>query len=567
MATQPALALGAAIVTALSGWASAEAATPPAQRTPAQPALIRSCAELPTRFSYPQTSLQVATVVPGGSASVAGQPIGPHCLVQGKMHERVSPVDGQTYAIGFEMRLPADWNGRFLYQGNGGIDGAVVPAFGAVNGGAAATNALAQGFAVISSDAGHSGAQNPLFGLDPQARLDYGYQAVGKLTPMAKALIRSAYDKDPDYSYIGGCSNGGRHVLVAAARYADQYDGFLAGDPGYNLPQSALAQLYAVQQYSRVTTSQDLASGFTLPERQLVANAVLAKCDALDGAKDGLIQSTAACQKAFKLSRDVPTCKGERDGTCLSADQKDVIGKLFAGVRDAKGKPLSASFPFDAGIPGANWADWKFVASITNRDPPAMAFIFQTPPADASVLRDMRGFAMNFDVNRDGPKIYATAAPYNEASMSFMTPPNATQMADLKRTGGKLLVYHGTSDPIFSSNDTAAWYDGLRKSSRGDASGFARYYEVPGMNHCRGGMATDQFDMLTSLVNWVEKGEVPEAIVATARGAGNPAGVNPELPAGWAADRSRPLCPYPQIARYDGKGDMEKASSFSCKRP
>ncbi len=567
MTRQPALLLGAAIATSLAGWATTEAATPPVQRSPALPAVIRSCAELPTRFSFPQTSLQGATVVPGGTASVSGRPIGAHCLVTGKMNERVSPVDGQTYAIGFEMRLPVDWNGRFLYQGNGGIDGAVIPAFGAVNGGAADTNALAQGFAVISSDAGHSGQQNPLFGLDPQARLDYGYQAVGSLTPMAKALIRSAYDKDPDFSYIGGCSNGGRHVLVAAARYADQYDGFLAGDPGFNLPQAALAQLYAVQQYSRVATSQDLESGFTLPERQLVANAVLAKCDALDGAKDGLIQSTAQCQKTFSLGRDVPTCAAGRDGTCLTKDQKDVIGKLFAGVRDAKGKPLSPSFPFDAGIPGANWADWKFVASVTNRDPPAMAFIFQSPPAPASTLRDMRSFALGFDVNRDGPKIFATAAPYNEASMSFMTPPNATQMADLKRTGGKLLVYHGTSDPIFSSNDTAAWYDGLRKSSRGDASAFARFYEVPGMNHCRGGIAADQFDMLTSLVDWVEKGQAPEAIVATARGAGNPAGVNPELPAGWAADRSRPLCPYPQVARYDGKGDMEKASSFSCKRP
>jgi pimeloyl-ACP methyl ester carboxylesterase len=567
MTRQPALLLSAAIATSLAGWATTEAATPPVQRSPALPAVIRSCAELPTRFSFPQTSLQGATVVPGGTASVAGRPIGTHCLVTGKMNERVSPVDGQTYAIGFEMRLPAEWNGRFLYQGNGGIDGAVVPAFGAVNGGAAATNALAQGFAVISSDAGHSGRQNPLFGLDPQARLDYGYQAVGSLTPMAKALIRSAYDKDPDYSYIGGCSNGGRHVLVAAARYADQYDGFLAGDPGFNLPQAALAQLYAVQQYSRVTTSQDLESGFTLPERQLVANAVLAKCDALDDAKDGLVQSTAQCQKTFNLGRDVPTCSSARDGACLTKDQKDVIGKLFAGVRDAKGKQLSPSFPFDAGIPGANWADWKFVASVTNRDPPAMAFIFQSPPAPASTLRDLRGFALGFDVNRDGPKIFATAAPYNEASMSFMTPPNATQMADLKRTGGKLLVYHGTSDPIFSSNDTAAWYDGLRKTNRGDARGFARYYEVPGMNHCRGGPSTDQFDMLTSLVNWVEKGEAPEAIVATARGAGNPAGVNPELPADWAADRSRPLCPYPLIARYDGKGDIEKAASFSCKRP
>ncbi len=442
-----------------------------------------------------------------------------------------------------------------------------LPAVGAVSGGGAQTHALAQGFAVLSSDAGHAGNQNPLFGLDPQARLDYGYQAVGTLTPMAKALIREAYAKLPDRSYIGGCSNGGRHVLVAAARYADQYDGFLAGDPGFNLPQAALAQLVGVQQYSRVATSEDLSTGFTLAERQTVATKVLEKCDALDGAQDGLIQSTARCQRVFDLKRDVATCTGNRDGTCLTTEQKEVVATLFRGVRNSAGRQLYASFPFDAGITGTDWAGWKFVASVTNRDPPAMAFIFQTPPADKAVLQDTRAFAMGFNVDRDAGKIFATAAPYNEASMSFMTPPEPTRLSALKRSGGKLMVYHGTSDPIFSSNDTAAWYDGLRKSSGGDASGFARYFEIPGMNHCSRGPATDQFDMLSALVDWVEKGQAPDSVVATARGAGNPGGVNAELPAGWAPDRTRPLCPYPQVATYDGKGDIERASSFSCKRP
>ena len=151
------------------------------------------------------------------------------------MFDRVSTVDGKSYAIGFEMRLPDAWNGRFFYQANGGTDGSVVTASGGFGGGPA-TSPLAQGFAVISSDAGHNAAQNPTFGIDPQARLDYGYQAVAKLTPMAKAVIQTAYGKGPDRSYFGGCSNGGRHTLVAASRYADQYDGFLVGDPGLRLP-------------------------------------------------------------------------------------------------------------------------------------------------------------------------------------------------------------------------------------------------------------------------------------------------------------------------------------------
>src|SRR5206468_11594594 len=148
--------------------------------------------------------------------TVAGNPVTAHCQITGTMFNRVSTVDGQSFAIGFEMRLPNAWNGRFFYQANGGTDGSVVTATGPVNGGGGLTHALAQGFAVISSDAGHNAAQNASFGVDPQARLDYGYQAVAKLTPMAKSVIQTAYGKGPDRSYIGGCSNGGRHTMVAA---------------------------------------------------------------------------------------------------------------------------------------------------------------------------------------------------------------------------------------------------------------------------------------------------------------------------------------------------------------
>jgi feruloyl esterase len=149
--------------------------------------------------------------------------------------------------------------------------------------------------------------------------------------------------------------------------------------------------------------------------------------------------------------------------------------------------------------------------------------------------------------------------------MSFMTPPNPTDMSTLKNRGGKILVYHGVSDPIFSVNDTTAWYDGLQAANGGDASNFARVFRVPGMNHCSGGPATDQFDVLTPLVQWVEQGQAPARIVASARGAGNAGGANADLPAAWSATRTRPLCPYPQVARYNGSGDIESADNFSCR--
>jgi feruloyl esterase len=161
-------------------------------------------------------------------------------------------------------------------------------------------------------------------------------------------------------------------------------------------------------------------------------------------------------------------------------------------------------------------------------------------------------------------KVNATSTVYTESAMSFMTPPNPSNLGALKNRGAKMLVYHGTSDPIFSSDDTTAWYEALRTANAGDASNFARFFRVPGMNHCSGGPATDQFDMLTPLVNWVEKGQVPESVVASARGSGNAGGVNADLPAAWSAARTRPLCAYPKVARYKGSGSVEDAASFTC---
>ncbi|MFC5479122.1 tannase/feruloyl esterase family alpha/beta hydrolase [Massilia suwonensis] len=532
------------------------------QLAPAVGATLASCTDLATRISYPEAVITAATSVPAGTLSIAGKPVAQHCLVTGQLARRTSPVDGQAYAIGFEMRLPTNWNGRFFYQANGGVDGSVVTATGPVGGGGPLENALNLGFAVISSDAGHQ-APTPFFGIDPQARVDYGYQAVGKLTPMAKNIIQTAYGKGPDRSYIGGCSNGGRHAMVAAARYAEQYDGFLVGNPGYRLPLAAIANIAGGKTYaSLASTPGDLTTGFTQAERALVSNAVLGKCDALDGSADGLIQDTGACQKAFDLNRDVPTCTGARDGTCLSADQKTKIAGLFAGAKTESGTTIYTSFPYDSGFGTAGWASWKFASPI-DRDSGAAAFIWSVPPEDRATFNG-RDYVLNANLDALLARINATSATYPENALSFMVPPNASNLGTLKNRGAKMLVYHGTSDPIFSSDDTTSWYESLRAANSGDASNFARFFRVPGMNHCSGGPATDQFDMLTPLVNWVEKGQAPDSVTASARGAGNAGGVNADVPAGWAANRTRPLCAYPKVARYKGSGSIEDAANFSC---
>lgn len=570
-ATTIAAALAALLLAACSDNDSPPAAdnppvTPPVQALPqlgaATGASMASCADLAARLTYPDTTISAVNAIAAGTISVGGKPVPAHCQVLGEMLRRTSPVDGKSYAIGFEMRLPLNWNGRFFYQANGGVDGSVASALGPVGGGGPLDNALNQGFAVISSDAGH-GAPTPFFGIDPQARLDYGYQAVGKLTPMAKAVIKAAYGKAPDRSYIGGCSNGGRHTMVAAARYADQYDGFLVGDPGFRLPLAAIANIAGGKTYAALaSTPGDLGTGFTQAERALVSNAVLGKCDALDGAADGLVQDTKACQAAFDINRDVPSCGGARDGTCLTTAQKSGIAALFAGAKTESGKPIYTSFPWDAGLATNGWASWKFSSPI-DRDAGAVGLIWQVPPEDPATF-DGRSFVLNGSLDTMLAKINATNGIYTENALSFMTPPNPSNLAALKNRGAKMLVYHGTSDPIFSSDDTTSWYEALRTANGGDAANFARFFRVPGMNHCSGGPATDQFDMLTPLVAWVEKGQAPDTVTAAARGSGNAGGVNADLPANWSASRTRPLCAYPKVARYKGSGSVDDAANFSC---
>ena len=549
-----------------------EGSAVPTRLSAAQGAALRVCDGLPATFSHAATRIDSAVQTAAGPVVPNGHAVPAHCLVKGRMQERKGS-DGQDYAIGFEMRLPLVWNGRFYYQANGGIDGVVQPALGALGGGPV-TGALAQGFAVISSDAGHTGRQNPRFGADPQARANYGYQAVGTLTPMAKALIAAGYGKGPDRSYIGGCSNGGRHALVAAARHGDQFDGYLVGAPGYRLPNAALAQLWAAPQWQTLATPgatmahpfnptariPDLGSALLATERQTVARAVLERCDALDGARDGIVSNTAACQAAFNLARDVPTCSGDRNGQCLTAAQKQLLAAVHAGGQTSAGQSIYSSFPWDAGIATANWAQWKFVNSQVLD--PAAGYIFMTPP------RSLDPFKVDI---ADGYRaIFASDASFTESADAVITPPSKNDpqnLVPLRARGAKMLLYHGVSDAIFSHDDTVAYMQRLGSVLGSGSADFARYFPVPGMAHCSGGPATEQFDALAPLVRWVETGEAPVSLAARARGPANAGGVNTEVPAEWAAARSRALCPWPSVSRYRGSGSLDDAGSFSCLAP
>lgn len=546
----------------------------------ASPALSAglSCSALPKALNGKSLTL-------GEAKMVADDPNAPaYCLIQGKAGERTG-VDGKTYAIGFEMRLPVAWNGRFLHQVNGGNDGEVIPAIGDGKNLNAVRDlsALARGFAVLSSDSGHDGkdptnkpaglAAGAMFGFDPKARSDYGYAADATMAVTGKQIIARYYGSAPHHSYMMGCSNGGRHAMVAATRLADQYDGFVAGNPGFNLPRAGLQHAWDVQAFRAV--DPDIKKALTREDMALISAKILEKCDALDGLADGMVQDVKACQAAFKIE-DL-TCK---DGAnqCLPANKVAAINKIMSGPHNSKGEQLYSEWAYDASMNGADWRMWKLESPI----PPwgnnpiiavmgssSLGQIFTTPPVEVkgepSALID---YLSHFDFDKDAPKIYAKGkevlngktVAYNESAMDFMTPPDVDNpmLTRLVKRKGKLIVYHGVSDGVFSFLDTAHWYDKLNANHGGKAADFARLFPVPGMNHCRGGMTADNFDMLGPVVAWAEAGEAPDRIVAGVRTA------NRELPESWSRERTRPLCPWPQVARYES-GDKEKAASFTCK--
>ena len=499
-----------------------------------------------------------------------------HCLVTGKLNDRQGD-DGKRYAIGFEMRLPQNWNQRFLHQVNGGNDGVVVPAFGPQ--GATLPDALTRGFAVLSSDAGHAGddpanlatglVRGNVFGLDRQARRDHGYAATDALWPVAQALITSHYGKPAQHNYMAGCSNGGRHGMVAASRQGNRYDGILASAPGFNLPKAAVQHAWDVQAWRSVDA--DIRRAFSPADLKLVADKVLARCDALDLLVDGIVGDPARCQKVFRLA-DLQCPAGKADG-CLSAPQVAALQRSLDGPRNGRGQALYSDWPFDAGIAASGWRTWKLESTVPPWDrlpiiavmgAGSLSHIFTTPPTPVrGTPGDLLDYLARFDFDRDAPKIFASDALYTESAMAFMTPPDADHplLTDFARRGGKLLVLHGVSDPVFSVNDTLRWADRLQANlGLAKASQVARVFPVPGMGHCQGGPATDQVDALEALVNWVEKGQAPDRLVAKV----NPA--NKELPASWSPQRSRPLCPHPQVLRYAG-GDVESAASFRCANP
>ncbi|MGJ5045391.1 MULTISPECIES: tannase/feruloyl esterase family alpha/beta hydrolase [unclassified Bradyrhizobium] len=527
-----------------------------------------SCATLAHGFSGSGRIVTAEFVAAGGVQLAPPAPAGAtapapdHCLIRGKINERTG-IDGKPYAVGYELRLPATWNGKVVFQGGGGVDGVVRPALGLLTG-ATPPNGLSNGYAVASTDAGHLEEPGPLgpylFGLDPQARRDKGYSSIPPVAAAARAAAEKLYGKAPRRSYFAGCSNGGRQAMAVTQRFPELFDGVIAGAPAYRVPLAGIDVIAQEQALLAIAPpgpdgKADVGSALSDEDLKLVADAVTASCDGADGAKDGMVQDVMAC----RFDPAVLACKEGQSSQCLPVPKLKAVKLMFDGSRNSMGGLIYARWPYDPGLAAPGWRAWKLgtpKASPPNARnltliPGGVAYDFMSPP---ETPEDLVAWVRNFDLDRDPRKVMKGAGGF-DAGMEYEAA-TSTDLDAFKAKGGKMLFYHGTADPIFSALDTVDYVDQLKTKYGADADGFARLFLVPGMNHCGGGPATDQFDLLTALDRWVEgTAAAPEAIRATARRA-------PDVP--WPG-RTRDLCAFPKVLTYKGSGSLEDAANFECR--
>jgi feruloyl esterase len=462
------------------------------------------------------------------SASGAPAALPAHCRLQA-MLERRTGVDGQQYGIGFAVSLPAAWNRRFLFQGGSAFNGVVNPPVGRFPGSITEINGLARGFAIASTDSGHR-SSNPFDGTffgDQQATLDFAYRAIERVTAVAKVIIAQHYAQPVLRSYYAGCSTGGREAMQAAQRYPMEFDGVISGAPAMRTNYSVLGTDWINAQLSQVAprgadgrpvTRDALSSA----QKQAVIEGIRSACDANDGVRDGLVFNTSSC----RFDPATLVCGGKNSGAgCLTAAQAEALRRAFAGPRSNDGRPLYPPFPFDTGI-----ADTQGIPGLLHGG------------------LNTSGASMT-DVNA------AVRRADNDGPATLINTANWTNLTTFVNRGGKMLLFHGVSDPGFSALDTVGYYNRLAAANGGaDAvRQWARLFLIPGMGHCQGGsLTTDAYDSLTALADWVEHGVAPDAVIAARPG-------EPSL--------TRPLCAYPHYAHYSGRGDPTSASRFECRAP
>lgn len=456
-----------------------------------------------------------------------------HCRVTGLL----SPE------IAFEVSLPAKWNGRFYMIGNGGFAGDALDNPGRV---AQRNEALKFGFAFAQTNTGHDARKEPGASFvmsNPQKAIDYAYRAVHLTAATAQDITKEYYGKPISHAYWNSCSNGGRQGLIEAQRYPNDFDGVIVNSPWVDQTGFTIGAMWNEKALSKVS--------LTPAKLALVADKVMDKCDAIDGLKDGLIDDPRKCN--FDPARDVPACSAGSDASdCLTSEEAAAIAKVYSGpVSD--GKPFFPGYEpgseavvtnlFGGGM-GSGWLN-VIVSTQPDRKPAdfnlaegAMRYLAPKPP---NPNYDYLTFNYNTDIHLldKWGKIADAKNP---------------DLSKFRKRGGKMLMTYGWADPILQPMMGVHYFEQAVAENGPDTTAFFRLFMVPGMGHCGGGIGPDRHDSMTAIIDWVEKGKAPESMMGS-RVVDN------------QTVRTRPLCPYPQVARYSGQGSIDDAANFRCVAP
>jgi feruloyl esterase len=469
-------------------------------------------------YAAPARNADGGGAAPGrGVAPAAGRGGGSRIVLPAYCRVAATLKPSSDSDIKMEVWMPENWNGKIQMVGNGGWAGVISYA--------AMAQAVKEGYAATSTDTGHEGG-NGMFALGhPEKIVDFGYRAVHDTLVKSKDLVAAYYGKAQKYAYWNGCSTGGRQGLVEVTKYPDDFDGVVAGAPAN--PHIHLHASSVERAIEEINLGKDAA--FTPAKVEVLHKAVMEQCDARDGLKDGLIGDPQKCKIDFSAIQ----CKSADGEGCLTPKQIDLAKIVYSDVKTKKGETVWTGFE-----PGGELQ----YASLRN-----------IPAAPGGGLDSIRilGYQnadwdwRNFDLDRDLAQADEKAG-FIDAHTYDLSP--------FKAHGGKLLMYHGWADQAIPPGHTLEFYKGVLAKMGAKQDDWMKLYMVPGMMHCQGGDGPDQFNKMAVIERWREAGTAPKEIIASH--------VN-----GGAVDRTRPLCPYPQVAVYKGTGSINDAASFSCKVP
>jgi feruloyl esterase len=478
-----------------------------------------SCAALST-LALPNTTITLAQPVEAGTFTppAPGNAAEPFRAMPAFCRIAATLKPTRDSDIKIEVWMPTSgWNGKFQAVGNGAFNGTIAyPAM---------MTALARGYATSSTDTGHAGGSASFALGHPERVIDFGWRAVHEMTAASKKIIATYYGADPKFSYWTGCSAGGRQAMKEAQRFPADFDGIIAGAPGLDWTGRA-AQAVRVAKALEKSEPARLSQAQT----QLLHQAVVRACDALDGIKDGLIEDPTRCT----FDPAVLQCKGSDGAACLSAAQVETARLIYSAAVNPKSKRAITSLE-----PGSElgWTDlgWSASARATGLD--QFRFLVFNDPS-----WDVQKFIFDSDVVR---------AEEADGSTVNALDPNLKPFID---RGGKLIQYHGWSDPQISPGNSTQYYRRVLELLGGasQVQNSYRLFMAPGMGHCGGGEGPNTFDTVGALERWVEHGQAPDQITASHSTNG-------------VVDRTRPLCPYPKVAVYTGMGSTDEAANFECR--